>query len=142
MADPAEPLGRDFEDWETYAGFGADVERSHEALREWVRDRRAAGGAVAGWGAGGRGVMTLAYAGLASDDVAYLVDRNPHAHGYVAPGSHVPVVPPGHLDAAPVDDLVVFSYGYIDEIEEQVRGELRSPPRLVSVLDLLRAPAA
>jgi SAM-dependent methyltransferase len=140
-ADPAETLGRDFDAWETYAGFGADVERSHEALRRWVRERRAAGRTVAGWGAGGRGVMTLAYAGLGPDDVAYLVDRNPHAHGYVAPGSHVPVVAPEHLDAEPVDDLIVFSYGYIDEIRDQIRGELDTQPELVSVLDLLRAPA-
>ena len=86
--------------------------------------------------------MTLAYAGLDHSDIAYLVDRNPHAHGWLAPASHVPVVPPSHLDAEPVDDLIVFSYGYMDEISEQVENELQCSPRLVSVLDLLRAPAA
>jgi hypothetical protein len=59
----------------------------------------------------------------------------------VAPGSHVPVVAPEHLDAEPVDDLIVFSYGYIDEIRDQIRAELDTQPELVSVLDLLRAPA-
>lgn len=141
-ADPAEPLSRDFDSWETYESFASDVERSHEALRNWVRDRRASGARVAGWGAGGRGVMTLAYAGLTSDDISYLVDRNPHAHGWLAPASHAPVVPPSHLDVEPVDDLIVFSYGYIDEIREQVENEFDSSPRLVSVLDLLRVPAA
>lgn len=137
-ADPPDGLARDFDRWDTYAGFGADVERSHDALRAWVRERRAAGRRVAGWGAGGRGVMTLAYAGLGPDDVAYLVDRNPSAHGHVAPGSHVPVVAPAHLDEEPVDDLIVFSYGYMAEIEDQVRRDIRSRPRLVSLLDLLR----
>jgi hypothetical protein len=141
-SDPLEPLGRDFAAWDTYAGFGHDVERSHAALRDWVRDRRAAGRTVAGWGAGGRGVMTLAYTGLGPGDVAYLVDRNPHAHGSVAPGSHVPVVAPETLDHAPVDDLIVFSYGYLDEIAAQVQDEVRSQPRLVSVLDLLRVPTS
>ena len=140
VSDPVEPLGRDFESWDTYAGFGRDVERSHAELRDWVGDRRAAGRTVAGWGAGGRGVMTLAYTGLGPGDVAYLVDRNAHAHGYVAPGSHVPVVAPETLNDSPVDDLIVFSYGYLDEIAAQVRDEVRSQPRLVSVLDLLRAP--
>ena len=141
-ADPAEPLGRDFESWDTYVEFAGDVERSHAALRGWVRERRASGARVAGWGAGGRGVMTLAYAGLGRDDVAYLVDRNPHAHGWLAPGSHVPVVAPEHLDREPADELIVFSYGYMDEIREQVEREVDAPPRLVSVLDLLRAPTA
>ena len=140
--EPGQPLSRDFDAWETYESFGADVQRSHEALRSWVRERSAAGETVAGWGAGGRGVMTLAYTGLGPDDVAYLVDRNPHAHGHLAPGSHVPVVAPEHLDAEPVDHLIVFSYGYLDEIREQVHAELDSRPRLVSVLDLLRPSAA
>jgi SAM-dependent methyltransferase len=141
-ADAPEPLSRDFDSWETYSSFADDVDRSHEALRSWVRERRAAGARVAGWGAGGRGVMTLAYTGLDKDDIAYLVDRNPHAHGWLAPASHTPVVPPSHLDVDPVDDLIVFSYGYMDEIRDQVENELQSSPRLVSVLDLLRAPAA
>jgi SAM-dependent methyltransferase len=140
-ADPPRPLSHDFDRWETYADFGDAVERSHAALRDWVRERRAAGETVAGWGAGGRGVMTLAYTGLRADDVDYLVDRNPHAHGHLAPGSHVPVVAPEHLADHPVDHLVVFSYGYMDEIREHAR-ELGCDAELVSVLDLLRAPAA
>jgi SAM-dependent methyltransferase len=140
-SDPPRPLSRDFDRWETYADFREDVECSHAALRDWVRERRAAGESVAGWGAGGRGVMTLAYTGLNDGDVDYLVDRNPHAHGHVAPGSHVPVVAPEHLAENPVDHLVVFSYGYMDEIREHAR-ELGCDEELVSVLDLLRVPAA
>jgi SAM-dependent methyltransferase len=139
--DPPQPLSRDFDAWETYERFGAEAEQGHAALRDWVRARRAAGETVAGWGAGGRGVMTLAYTGLGPDDVSYLIDRNPYDQGHLAPGSHVPVVAPEHLDAEPVDHLIVFSYGYLDEIAAQVRDELQARPQLVSVLDLLRAPA-
>jgi hypothetical protein len=59
----------------------------------------------------------------------------------LAPGSHVPVVPPSRLAEAPVDDLIVFSYGYLDEIATQVHEEVAPPPRLVSVLDVLAARA-
>ncbi len=138
---PEQPLSREFDEWETYEAFATEVQAGHDALRSWVRERRRAGETVAGWGAGGRGVMTLAYTGLGPDDVAYLVDRNPAAHGLVAPGSHVPVVGPRHLDLEPVDHLIVFSYGYFDEIATAVRDELDCAPQLVSMLDLLRAPA-
>jgi SAM-dependent methyltransferase len=140
--EPVQPLSRDFTSWGTYATFGEDVARSHAALRAWVRERAAAGETVAGWGAGGRGVMTLAYAGLDVTDVAYLVDSNPHTHGLVAPGSHVPVVPPGHLVVEPVDHLIVFSYGYMDEIRAQVAATTRPQPELHSMLDLLCEPVA
>lgn len=137
-ADPLPELSRDFDAWETYEGFGAEVDAGHAALRDWVREQRAAGRVVAGWGAGGRGVMTLAYTGLGRDDVAYLVDRNEHAQGLLTPATHVPVVAPEHLAAEPADDLIVFSYGYFDEIAAEVRSLVGEGPRLVSMLDLLK----
>jgi SAM-dependent methyltransferase len=139
----AEPLPAplvDERDMATYERFGAELEASLARLRGWVRDRRAAGGRVAGYGAGGRGVMTLANAGLGADDVAYLCDLNPHAHGFVTPGTHVPVTAPEHLAEDPVDDLIVFSYGYMGEIETAVTALTEHPPRLTSMLDLLKEP--
>ena len=35
-------------------------------------------------------------------------------------------------------DLIVFSYGYMDEIAAEIRGEMSVRPDLVSLLDLLR----
>ncbi len=131
----------DFERWETYASFGDAVAESHAALRRHVRDARAAGRRVAGYGAGGRGVMTLAVADLGPDDIAYLCDRSPHAHGTLAPKSHVPICDPRRLADDPVDEVIVFSYGYLDEIREQLASELPAMPRLTSVLDLLRPTA-
>lgn len=129
--------------WQTYADFGHAVAESHEALRRYVKAARADGRRVAGYGAGGRGVMTLAGTGLGPQDIAYLCDRSPHAHGLLAPGSHVPICGPDRLAEEPVDELIVFSYGYLDEISEQLAAELPVMPRLTSVLDLLRpAPGA
>ncbi len=136
-ADAPEDGPANLERWETYAGFAEEVRRSHDALRRYIRDARAAGRRIAGYGAGGRGVMTLAGAGLGPGDVAYLCDRSPHAHGLLAPGSHVPICGPDRLAQDPVDELIVFSYGYLDEIREQLASELAASPRLTSVLDLL-----
>lgn len=143
VPDPPAPEVPELEQWETYLRFGGDVAESHAALRDHVRGRRAAGARVAGYGAGGRGVMTLAGTGLGPDDIAYLCDRSPHAHGLLAPKSHVPICPPSRLAEDPVDELIVFSYGYMDEIREQLERELPVMPRLISMLDLLApSPAA
>ena len=134
------PLGRDFDCWETYADFGEDVEHSHAALRDWVRERRAAGE---------RGRLGCRRA--RRDDAC--LHRPDAGRGRLprrqqsacprppGPGSHVPVVAPEHLAAAPVDHLIVISYGYMDEIREDVH-ELGAEPRIVSLLDLLRTSAA
>ena len=137
VPDAAAPDVPQLEQSETYTAFGDAVAASHGALREYVRARRAEGARVAGYGAGGRGVMTLAVSGLGPDDIAYLCDRSGHAHGLLAPKSHVPICAPSRLAEDPVDELIVFSYGYMDEIRDQLERELPVMPRLVSMLDLL-----
>jgi len=123
-----------FDHWGELAGFQAAVEESLGALAAHVRSA----GRVAGYGAGGRGVMTLAAAGLGPGDVAYLCDANPAFGGLLAPKSRIPVVPPEHALEHPVDEVVVFSFGYLDEIAARLEPAIARGCRVVSMLDLLR----
>jgi ubiquinone/menaquinone biosynthesis C-methylase UbiE len=127
----------DLDDWATYERFGQRVEQAHAGLRAYVRKQLAQGRRVAGYGAGGRGVMTLAMTGLTAGDVAFLCDRNSSFHGLYTPATHVPVVPPERLLAEPVDEVIVFSYGYMDEIRAELREFEMRGGRFTSVLDLL-----
>ncbi len=126
-----------FDDWSTYTAFASDAEARLRALREYIRDARAAGRTVAGYGAGGRGVLTIAQAGLTADDIAYVCDGNSAFHGKLMPGSRVPVVAPSQLQREPVDDVIVFSYGYIDEIRAGLADVEASGTRFSSLIDLL-----
>jgi SAM-dependent methyltransferase len=121
---------------ETYAAFGAAVTASIEKMRDYVRRQRAEHRRLAGYGAGGRGVMTLA-ACAKPGDFAYVCDQNPSFHGYCTPGAHVPVVPPEHVLTDPVDELVVFSFGYFREVYDNMAEFRRRGGKLVSLLDLL-----
>jgi SAM-dependent methyltransferase len=139
-ADPvvaADAAAAPLEEWETYAAFGSAVDRGLRRMRDHVRELRGEGRRVAGYGAGGRGVMTVAQAGLGADDLAYLCDQNASFHGLMAPKSHVPVVSPDRVTADPVDELIVFSFGYMDEIRRQYADFQSRGGRLVSMLDLL-----
>ncbi|MBK9128243.1 MAG: methyltransferase domain-containing protein [Phycisphaerales bacterium] len=121
--------------------FARDVAARLGGLREHVRRLRAAGRRVAGYGAGGRGVMTLAQAGLTAADIAYLCDQNPCFHGLLTPATHVPVAPPQRLRDDPVDEVIVFSYGYLAEIRAALADVAARGTRFVSMLDLLRGEA-
>jgi hypothetical protein len=70
-------------------------------------------------------------------DVAYLVDKNPAFHSLFTPVSHVPVCGPELLLSDPVDEVVVFSFGYFNEISEELTEVRTKGTRLVSLLDLL-----
>jgi hypothetical protein len=125
-------------EWSTHLAFRDQVQRRLSGLRSHVRGLRAQGQRIAGYGAGGRGVMTLAMTGLSKNDIDYLCDRNPAFHGLLTPQTHVPVVPPEHLDRHSVDELIVFSYGYLAEIRSQFQAFESRGGRIVSMLELLR----
>lgn len=125
------------EDWKRLSSFGQEVRDGIARFRAHLDAQRAAGRRVAGYGAGGRGVMTLAMAGLGRDDVRYLCDQNASFHGLYTPATHLPVVAPEHVDREPVDELVVFSYAYLEEIRQRLSGFAGRGGRFTSILDLL-----
>jgi len=81
--------------------------------------------------------MTLAGMAAEPADFAYICDKNPGFHGYYTPGSHIPIHGPEHLLADPVDEVVVFSFGYFQEIHDELKDFRAHGGRLISLLDLL-----
>jgi protein-L-isoaspartate O-methyltransferase len=128
---------RRFDDAATYRQLAADIEESRERLRRFSSAAHAAGRSVGGYGAGGRGVMTLAFAGLNARDLVCVADQNEQFHGLVMPKSHVPVVSPAALVEAAPDDIIVFSYGYLAEIREALAGATARGSRIWSLLEVV-----
>jgi len=124
--------------WGLYADFAGELERRHARMRQYVRSATTGERRIAGYGAGGRGVMTLAMAGLTDRDIVFLCDCNTCFHGLYTPATHIPVVPPERLLEDPVDEVIVFSYGYLAEIREQLHLYAQRGGRFVSMLDLLK----
>ena len=116
--------------------FGKSVTTSLEGLRSLVNEKHVAGVRLAGYGAGGRGVMTLAAIGH-SDQFSYVVDKNESFHGRYTPGSHLPIKAPEHLLDNPVDEVIVFSFGYFNEIAGELREFTARGGKLTSLLDIL-----
>ena len=108
-----------FSDRSFYDSLQPSIDQSITNLECFLEKNIAKGRRVAGYGAGGRGVMTMA-AMKNGHRFAYLADRSPKGSGLVVPKTHVPLVDKDHLGTDPVDEIVVFSFGYIDEIREEV----------------------
>ena len=77
---------------------------------------------VAIWGAGIKGITTLAL--LKSRGIEYIVDTDPTKKGLYSPVSHIPIVHPEEIDHNPFDVIVISAVMYLDEIVEQLRKEL------------------
>ena len=92
------------------------LESGIQNLAVFLNECIAQGVRIAGYGAGYRGIM---YCSLLQNTNAftYFVDANALLHGSRMPKSNIPVYPPEQLASNPVDCIVVFSHGYLMEIQ-------------------------
>jgi SAM-dependent methyltransferase len=133
----AGPIRSSLDHWDSYREFGDAVTKGYRQLAEHVRRAVRDGKRVAGYGAWGRGLTTLAMAGLTADDLSYVCDRNTSLHGMYTPISQIPVRGPDAVMEDSVDEVIVFCHGYMREIREQLSAFVSTGGKLTSVLTLL-----
>jgi SAM-dependent methyltransferase len=125
-----------YKEIEFYDHVGSDIRKGIANLDSFVQRVTDSGRTIAGYGAGGRGVMTLAAMSNASK-LSYLVDKSPKGDGLVVPKSGIPLVGIEALRSDPVDELIVFSFGYMKEIQSEVGAMGYAPEQFHSLLDVL-----
>jgi hypothetical protein len=89
------------------------------AFGRFLRSQTDQGRRTAIWGAGAKGVLTLAMVDCAG--VAYLIDKDPVKRGRFTPVSHLQVWPPERLSQDPVDTVIITALAYKDEITRDLR---------------------
>lgn len=121
---------------EFYGHIGEGIRKGIANLESFVERITSSGRKIAGYGAGGRGVMTLAAMTNASK-FSYLVDKNPKGTGLVVPKSGIPLEGIQALLSNPVDEILVFSFGYMSEIHSELGKMGYKPKQFHSLLDVL-----
>jgi len=105
---------------EGYEAFAPRVERLLAELRSFLRNARVKGEGVAAYGAAAKGNTLLNAASVTTDEIAYVVDRNPHKQGRFLPGSHLPILEPDHVRRDRPDYLLLLPWNLRDEITDQM----------------------
>lgn len=101
--------------------FAERVDRLREQLAARIRAEAAAGRTIAAYGATAKGNTLIATCDIDAKLIRYIVDRNPLKQGRLAPGSHIPIVGPQHLDSDPVDILLILAWNIAAEVMEEQR---------------------
>jgi len=97
--------------WETYTDFSLRIESHCNELKRMLGDKK-----VVGYGASGRANAMIQYCGLNMD---YIVDDAPAKHGFYTPGSHIKIYNRHKLEESPPDQILVFAWGYLNEITKK-----------------------
>lgn len=129
-----EELAKGYDRKETYARFSHDVAERKTQLMELLAKLKAKGLKVGGYGASGRANTIIQYCGITQDHIEYMIDDAPAKEGYCTPGSHFEICSNGRLSENPPDYLLIFAWGYLNEIAEKCRDYLAGGGRMITPL--------
>ena len=104
---------------ETWREFGIKLERLKNDVVTFVRDAKAQGKTVYGYGASTKGNTLLQYFGLTNSDIVAIAERSPYKFGLRTVGTDIPIVSEEEMRAARPDYLLVLPWHFIDEFESR-----------------------
>ena len=105
-----------------YRTFGARVKTVARELQTFLDEAVSAGKRVVAYGAAAKGNTLLNYCDISTEEIAYVVDRNPHKQGLYLPGSHIPILAPAQVAESRPDYLLILPWNLRDEIATQMAG--------------------
>jgi SAM-dependent methyltransferase len=109
------------------------IKATIERLDTWIGSLPVASDLI-GFGAGGRGVMTLAALNN-SERFKALLDSNYSSNRYLTPKTRIPVVGPDGWSDFSGAYCLVFSFGYLNEIRSQLVEKGFNPNKIISLTD-------
>lgn len=102
-----------------YEHFADRVAGMRTELRRLLEELKEQGARIAAYGAAAKGTIMLNAAGISTDLVDFVVDRNVHKHGMHMPGVHIPIVSPDALLDEQPDYVLLLAWNFKDEVMAQ-----------------------
>jgi SAM-dependent methyltransferase len=102
-----------------YRDFGARIASVRDRLMSMLRDLKASGKSIAGYGAPAKGCTLVNYFGIDTSLVPYLVDKNAFKQGRYMPGTRQPIHAPEKLMQDRPDYVLILPWNFSEEILAQ-----------------------
>lgn len=99
--------------------FADRVHKLGEELTRTLRDLKAQGKTICGYGAAAKGSTLLSVFGIGRDLLDFVADRSPHKQGKHTPGTHIPIVGPEALVERRPDYALLLAWNVADEVIRQ-----------------------
>lgn len=88
----ADEASRGLDNLDTYKQFAKSVRDHKKQLIAFIRQAKAEGKKILGYGASTKGSVILQYCNLTKDDIPYIAEVNEYKFGRLAPGTNIPII--------------------------------------------------
>lgn len=102
-----------------YAEFASKVRLIRDELTSLLEELKSSGRSIAGYGAAAKACTLLNYCGIGTETLDFIVDRNPHKHGWYMPGVRLPIAAPDELINEQPDYTLLLCWNLAGEILDQ-----------------------
>ncbi|MEQ1923997.1 MAG: class I SAM-dependent methyltransferase, partial [Pyrinomonadaceae bacterium] len=133
-----EELERGYDRLESFQRFADEIDLRRRQLMSVLENARDKGLRVAGYGASGRANTIIQYCGITNDHVEFMIDDASAKWGYFTPGSHIEIWSRDSLSKEKPDYLLVFAWGYLNEIARHCKDYLDHGGKLLTPLPEVR----
>lgn len=103
-----------------YTGFQSQAEGVKSEILRFLLNAQQSHKAVVAYGAAAKGNTLMNYAGIRSDLIQFVVDRNPAKQSKFMPGSRIPIVDENRLRKSKPDYVVILPWNLKSEISHQI----------------------
>jgi len=129
---------RRYDSVETYLAYAQKVNGTKSRLLEVLKNLKAAGKRLIGYGASGRATVIMNYCGIDATYLDSVVDDAPAKHGFYTPGTHLPIVPWEMAEQKNPEYALLFAWSFIDEVLRRREGYTRAGGKFIVPLPEVR----
>ncbi|NQV83955.1 MAG: class I SAM-dependent methyltransferase [Rhodospirillales bacterium] len=123
---------------ETFKAFAADIDALGLQLKALIKDIKADGKTIAGFGAPAKATTLMYHFGIGADEIDFIVDDSPLKQGLYSPGTHIPVVASGALYKRRPDYVLILAWNFASAIMDKHSAFLDGGGRFIVPLPELK----